>query len=238
VLGWMSTAYGVGSALVGLGTIGSVATAVSKRVDKVTGIYDRLSKLPGRLRVAGGKPSKPADIGTRGAPRAQPRAQQNAYVDLPQRPGGHLWENMSGSERLVAAAQTNALGRQTAGQIVTPNMLRTFPNAHRPGFLNDPDYVSTLLGARGRTSSEMGQLNHLDLLQSGFTDPELSGLITRMRLPTSNAFARQQLQRAAAHFRRFRNTGDMGAFYQSTEALRLARDGTSTHQMIRLPRRN
>jgi RHS repeat-associated protein len=237
VLGWMSAGYGLGSAAVDAAPAAiSLGRAVGSGIDKVRGVYRKLAMLPVRLRNAGGKPSKSADIGTRGI---RPGRQNAAFVGdaaadaappLPPRaprplPDPH--RHMTGMQRVNTAAALAARGMRP-GQMVTPNMARIFPD----GIGTRADDMANLLDARGRVSDSMGRLTQRDLTGSGFTDSEIHELFADVSLSNPSAQASANLSESAAHFRRFMDTDDMSALHASAEALRLARDGVSTHVVL------
>ncbi|WP_426287297.1 RHS repeat-associated core domain-containing protein [Luteibacter sp. E-22] len=235
VLGWMSLGYGIGSAAVGAApavAASRVGRAVASGAGKVRGGYKAVSELPWRLRHAGGKPSKVSAIGSRGNPAA-PRGRVNpAFAgEAAERaaPPSNNWGGMTGTERVNQAAQRLSRGLPVPENLVTQRMGEVFPD----GISNEWSHVETLLDARRTPSpAPFNQLSQSDLVGSGFTDNELVGAIEGMNVPRNNAFAQERLAESAGLFRRFMQTGEMGALRQSSEALRLARDGVRTHMTM------
>lgn len=235
VLGWMSMGYGIGSAAVGAApavAASRVGRAVASGAGRVRGGYKAVSELPWRLRNAGGSPSKVSKIGSRGNPAA-PRGRVNpafageAAEDAV--PPSNRWAGMTGTDRVNQAAQGLSRGQPVPEGLVTQRMGEVFPD----GIGNRWSHVQTLLDARGTPPpARFNRLTQADLAGSGFTDDELAGAIEGMRIPANNAFAQGQLAESVGLFRRFMLTGEMSALHQSSEALRLARDGTRTHMTL------
>jgi RHS repeat-associated protein len=221
VLGWMSAGYGIGSAVTGVASVPAIGRAVSSRMNKVQGAYRSVGVRVGnwqyKLQHAGGMNSKSALIGTRGVPRGQAEVELavEAVEDVARARPRSAAMAIPGSS---GGSRSPGVGQLSSDQSFSEGMARFFPG----GIGNEVDHLAVLMEARGRTTG-MFAVRHLR--KAGITDSNLIDRLENVRLPNPTTYARDRLQGAVGHFRRFTREGRSEFLDRSIYELELARQG-------------